>query len=100
MERLPKGIYSPEFRAEAVKLVESERLSIEQAARRLSVPKSSLHNWVRAAKAGKLGEVGKQQPVRSEAELELARLRKKLAEVRMERDFLKKCAAYFVKESR
>lgn len=43
MERIPKGIYTPEFRVEAVKLVEEGRLSVE-AAKRLSVPKSSVVN--------------------------------------------------------
>ena len=100
MERMPKGVYTLEFRAQAVKLVESEGLSIDQAAKRLSVPKSSLSNWVRAARAGKLAEVGKGQRVPSELELELARTRKELAEVKLERGLLKKCAAYFAKESR
>ena len=80
--------------------MESEGLSIDQAAKRLSVSKSSLSNWVRAARAGKLAEVGKGQRVPSELELELARTRKELAEVKLERDLLKKCAAYFAKESR
>jgi transposase len=100
MERLPKGIYTPEFRAEAVELVDAEGLSIDRAAKRLSVPKSSLSNWVRAARAGKLAEVGKGQRLAGELELELARTRKELAEVKLERDLLKKCAAYFAKESR
>ena len=100
MERIPKGIYTPEFRAEAVKVVEAEGLSIDQAAKRLSVPKSSLSNWVRAACAGKLAEVGKGQRLPSELKLELARTRKELAEVKLERDLLKKCAAYFARESR
>jgi transposase len=100
MERIPKGIYTPEFRAEAVKLVETEGLSIDRAAKRLSVPKSSLSNWVRAARAGKLTEVGKGQRLPSELELELARTRKELVEVKLERDLLKKCAVYFAKESR
>ena len=100
MERMPKGVYTLEFRAEAVKLVDSEGISVDQAAKRLSVPKSSLSNWVRAARAGKLAEVGKGQRVPSELELELARTRKELAEVKLERDLLKKCAAYFAKESR
>ncbi len=36
MERIPKGIYTPEFRAEAVKLVEKDGLSVDAAAKRLS----------------------------------------------------------------
>ena len=100
MERLPKGLYSPEFRVEAVKLVEQTGMSIERAAKQLLIPKSSLSNWVRAAKKGQLAEVGQGQRVPNEQELELARLRKELAEVKQERDLLKKFAAYFAKESR
>ncbi len=44
--------------------------------------------------------VGKGQRVASEQEIELARLRRELAEVKQERDLLKKFAAYFAKESR
>lgn len=58
MERLPKGLYSAEFRAEAVKLVEQKGMSIDRAAKQLSIPKSSLSNWVRAAKKGQLAAVG------------------------------------------
>ena len=79
MERIPKGIYTPEFRAEAVKLVEKDGLS---------VPKSSLGNWVRASRVGKLATVGQGQRVPTETEVELARLRKELAEVKLERDLL------------
>jgi transposase len=100
MERIPKGIYTPEFRAEAVKLVQTTGLSVAKAANQLSLPKSSLDNWVRAAKAGKLTQVGKGQRLPSELELELSRTRKELAEVKMERDLLKKFATYFAKESR
>jgi transposase len=100
MERIPKGIYTPEFRAEAVKLVESTGMSIARAAKQLSMPKSSLDNWVRTAREGKLAEVGKGQRLPSELELELARTRKELAETKMERDLLKKFATYFAKESR
>ena len=100
MERIPKGIYTPEFRAETVKLVETTGISIGRAAKQLSLPKSSLDNWVRVAKEGRLAEVGKGQRLPSELELELARTRKELAETKMERDLLKKFATYFAKESR
>jgi hypothetical protein len=56
-----------------VKLVEVEGLTAGQAARRQSVPNASLGNWVRAARAGKLAEVGKGRQLPSELELELAR---------------------------
>ena len=74
MERIPKGLYTPEFRVEAVKLVEEKGLSVDAAAKRLSVSKSSLGNWVRASRREKLATVGQVQRVPTEAEMELARL--------------------------
>lgn len=44
MERLPKVLHSPEFRAEAVKLLEQTGISIDRKAQQLSIPKSSLSN--------------------------------------------------------
>jgi transposase len=99
MERVPKGKYTKEFREEAVKLVTEEGLTLPEAGRRLSLPPSTIGNWVRAYKAGKLGSIGKSQRPLTEIEMEVARLKRELAEVRMERDILKKAAAYFAKES-
>ena len=100
MGRITNGVCTAEFRSEVVKLVAQEGLSVDQAAKRLSVPKSSLGNWVRAARSGKLAKVGQGQRPPTETEMELARLRKELAEVKLESDLLKKCAAYFAKVSR
>jgi transposase len=100
MEQVPRGVYTQEFREQAVKLVEAEGLSSREAARRLSIPPGSLKNWVHAARAGKLKEVGKAHKPLTDLELELARTRKELAEVKQERDLLKKFVAYFTKESR
>jgi transposase len=64
----------------------------------LAIPKGTLANWVAASKAS----AGPLAPgARSAAELaiENARLRKELAEARMERDILKKATAYFARES-
>jgi len=99
MKGIPQGRYTKEFREEAVKLVTEGNMSIPDAARRLSLPPSTLGNWVRAYKAGKLAEVGKTQRPLTEIEMELARTKRDLAEVKMERDILKKAAAYFAKES-
>src|SRR5450756_630755 len=59
MQRVPNGKYNKEFREEAIKLVTEEKLSLPEAARRLSLPPSTLANWMKAQKAGKLGEIGK-----------------------------------------
>ena len=99
MKGIPRGRYTKEFREEAVKLVTEERLSWVEAARRLSLPPGTFGNWVRAYKAGKLGDIGKTYRPLTEIEMELARTKKELAEVKMERDILKKAAAYFARES-
>lgn len=99
MERIPNGKYTKEFRVEAVKLVTEGGLPVPEAGRRLSLPPSTLNTWVKAYAAGKLGDVGKNHKPLSEVELALARTKRELAEVKMERDLLKKAAAYFAKES-
>jgi transposase len=99
LKGIPQGRYTKEFREEAIKLVTEERLSLPEAARRLSLAPSTLNYWIQAYKAGKLGEIGKAQKPLTEIEMELVRTKKELAEVKMERDILKKAAAYFAKES-
>lgn len=99
MRKVPQGRYTKEFREEAVKMVINEGLSANEVARRLSLPSSTMENWVRAFRKGKLGEIGKLVRPLNELELELARVRRELIEMRMERDILKKAAAYFAKES-
>jgi transposase-like protein len=100
MENIPHGKYTPEFREEAVKLVVEEKYSVCEAARRLNLPPQTLDNWIKKFKAGKLGEIGQNYRPLTEVEIELARTQRELAQVKMERDFLKKAAAYFAKESR
>ena len=99
MKGIPQGRYTKEFREEAVKLITEEKLSLPEAARRLSLPPSTLGNWVKQFKAGRLGEVGKTYRPLTEIEMDLARTKRELAEEKMERDILKKAAAYFAKES-
>jgi transposase len=65
----------------------------------LSLAPSTISYWVKAYKAGKLGEIGNGQRPLTDIEMELARMKKELAEVKMERDILKKAAAYFARES-
>jgi len=59
MKGVSQGRYTREFREEAVKLVTEEKLSLPEAARRLSLPPSTLATRVKQFRAGRLGEVGK-----------------------------------------
>ena len=99
MERNPRAIYTRELREEAVKLVSEGGVSIPEVGRRLSISSSTIRYWVKANKEGKLQEVGRQQRPLTELEMELVRVKRELAQVKIERDILKKATAYFAKES-
>jgi transposase len=75
--------YDEEFKREAVKKIHDGQ-SVASVARELGVAESLLHNWKRQA-----------VEVSSDAEREVFALRKKLREVEMERDILKKAALIF-----
>jgi len=99
LERIPRGRYTKEFRLEAVKLVTEEGLSWAAAGERLSLSASTIGNWVKAEKAGKLEEIGRTYRPLTDIELELYRTKRELARVKMECAILKKAAAYFARES-
>jgi transposase len=90
--------FSREYKLEAVRLVTQRGVSMAQAARDLGLHINSLRKWVHDYQADPQqafpGE-GQQKPEAAE----LTRLRRENAKLRMERDILKKAAAYFAKES-
>jgi transposase len=97
MERRKRRSFTPEFRAEAVRLVREGSKSLPQVAKDLDLTESALRNWVREAD----GDAGKESAgalTGAERE-ELVRLRKEVRHLEMERDFLKKAAAFFAKET-
>ena len=94
MERLPRQTYTKECREQAVQLVQEQELTIPEAARRLAMSDKTLANWVFRARRGQLAK--RRRPVTA-LEAEVSRLKRELAEARMERDILKKATAYFAK---
>ena len=97
MKDLPKRKYAPEYRAEAVKLVDSGVAQAE-VARRLGMSLTTLSGWCLLARKGKLN-ASERKPA-SDKDQEIAQLKREVVELRMERDILRKAAAYFAKESR
>jgi len=90
--------FSREFKLEAVKLVTQRGVSVPQAANDLDVHENVLRKWVRELREEPQEAFpgnGKQKV----QDAEIARLRKEVAKLKMERDILKKAAAYFAKES-
>lgn len=96
MKRVPKRSYTEQYKQEAVRL--ADEVGPAEAARRLEIPVKSLANWVRLSRAGQALASDKRAPV-SELEADNRRLRSENARLKMEREILRKAAAYFAKES-
>lgn len=92
--RKPK-FYTKEFRANAVRVYQEGNRPMTEVARELGVTYQTFNAWVKAAE-GPTPEVEKRPGTESAAQ-ELARLRQENRQLRMERDFLKKAAAFFAK---
>ena len=90
--------YPKEFRAEAVRLVLEQGLSLREASQRIAVAKGTLAGWVANARGPHAEKAPGSRSI-TELEKEVSGLRKELAQTKMERDILKKAAAYFAKES-
>lgn len=88
---------SEEFKEGAVRLVLDEGKTVGAVARELDLTPSALGFWVQHARAERTK--GKSGLMREERE-ELLRLRREVRELRMEREVLKKAAAFFAKDHR
>ena len=89
--------FTDEFKAGAVSLVLEKGKTIAEVARDLDLTASALGHWVEQARA----DAGKSSrgTLTSEEKDELAKLRKEVRELRVEREILKKAAAFFAKEN-
>ena len=88
--------YTQEYKDEAVELVISSGRPMAEIARDLGINEGTLGNWVNTArKSGKL----KDKPLETDERAELKELREENRRLKMERDFLKKAAAWFAREN-
>jgi transposase len=89
--------YTPEYNAEAVRLVTQSSRPVAVVARELGLLGQTLGNWVRAAERAS----SRPEPGEDVAEEKgVAQLQHELREVRLENEFLKGAAAYFAKTPR
>jgi transposase len=104
MGRMAKGTkssrvrrsFTDEFKAGAVRLVLDEGKTVSQVGRDLDVSQSVVGNWVKQARADRSnGKTG----LTTEERGELVKLRREVRELRLQRDILKKAAAFFARES-
>lgn len=97
MSRRKRRRYTPEFKSQAVALVLDEGLSVAQAARDLSIPESVLGRWTSQERINR--NPRPDGPLTTEERAELNRLRREVNTLKMEREILKKAAAWFAKET-
>jgi len=90
-----RRLFTPEFKAEAVRLVRGSGKTVAKVAGELDLTATCLRAWVNQAEADEKGSG--QGALTTDERAELTRLRRELRIVEQERDFIKKCAAYFAK---
>lgn len=95
---MAKRVFSREFKLEAVKLVKERGVSMAQASRDLDLHANVLRKWIRDVEADPVQAFPGQGQMKAD-QSEIAKLKKEVAKLKMERDILKKAAAYFAKES-
>jgi len=90
--------YTTEFKNQAVKLVLEQGYTQSEAARSLGVSLTNISRWIIGQENGSV-KVQKKSECISAEQSELEALRKENKRLRMERDILKKAAAFFANET-
>jgi transposase len=89
-----RGKYPKEFRRDAAALVIDQKRTVVDVARELGVVEQTLGNWVRQERVDR----GEREGLTTEEHEEMARLRREVKRLTMERDLLKRSVAFWVKE--
>jgi transposase-like protein len=89
--------FTAAFREEAVKMVVETSRPIADVAREINVNAGTLGNWVNKYREAHAGE---EPPLEISERARLKELEAENRELRMEREFLKKAAAFFAQEDR
>jgi transposase len=97
MKKRKRRNYTQEFKEEAVKLIIQQGYSYAEAGRNLGVNPNLLSKWKRGIEGSSSHDLSPGNAVAIQSELK--RLRKENKRLRMEREILKKAAAFFAKES-
>jgi len=99
MKRMPRRIFTEEFKKEAVRLFKEQDLTLAEVSRNLDIAPKSLKSWLKLHDTGALkGSLGVTKLTPDQ--LRIRELERELAIAREERDILKKATAYFAKISK
>ena len=93
MGRRKRPTYSPEFKAEAIRLVRNSSDALTKIARDLGIQPGTLRTWLEATRPPAAA------PLTTDERTELVQLRRDNRRLREERDILKKATAFFAKPS-
>ncbi len=92
---MARRVFSDEFKLEAVRLTQDDGMTKAQIARELGIGAGLLGRWARELRErGAVAFPGKGKP----RDVEIADLKRELARVRKERDFLREAATFFAKD--
>ena len=89
-----KNVYTPEFKTQAISLVKDACRPAAEVARELEINTNTLYNWLSTSTNNLPKKL-----TSGDYAAENRRLKKALAQAELERDILKKAAAYFAKET-
>ena len=98
MKRIPRRIFTEEFKLEAIKLMIEQGLTMAEASRKRNVGTKSLRTWMEQHEHGALKASLDASKLTTDQQ-RIRELERELAIAKMERDILKKATAFFAMES-
>ena len=92
-----RGSFTPEYKEQIARIVVEESRSISSTAKEIGVSEQALRNWVNAYRKAHAGE---EAPLTVSERARLLELEKEHRELKLEKEFLGKAAAFFASEYR
>lgn len=90
--------FTDDFKANAVGLVVDQGMGADAVAKDLGIPRATFYRWLKQARVAR-GEAAPSSALSPDERQRLVQLEKENRELRMERELLKKWAAFFAKET-
>ena len=98
MTKKTRPRFNPEFKVEYAQLVLDQGYSVREAAEAMNVGKSTLDKWVRKLRSERGGTLTSGKPI-TEEQREIAKLKKQIKHLEMEKDILKKASALLMSDT-